>query len=244
MSYRDIYSALEEDLPKVRYRAEYMMPKIIKDLKQERNFPALRTVNYTVPESENPYIICFYAEFPINSLKPACSHFYHSVDENHRYLFRTCVGKYITPEGDVVNLKQVHSFSPHFLEQYNKRFHKSRSLSLEEIASIFMCRNKLLTPSRMNEKINRNYKSHGEFNTYAYEVRDGICFARTKLEKALDENGVFVKDDDGILAIIFTTYMNESGMSDEQLKAIEEEQNKMFNTIDELYFRNLINRTL
>ena len=52
MSYRDIYSALEEDLPKVRYRAEYMMPKIIKDLKQERNFPTLRTVNYTVPESE------------------------------------------------------------------------------------------------------------------------------------------------------------------------------------------------
>lgn len=29
MSYRDIYSALEEDLPKVRYRAEYMMPKIV-----------------------------------------------------------------------------------------------------------------------------------------------------------------------------------------------------------------------
>ena len=34
--------------------------------------------------------------------------------------------------------------------------------------------------------------------------------------------------------------MNEDDMSDEQLKGIEEEQQIMYNTTDEQYFRNLI----
>jgi hypothetical protein len=92
----------------------------------------------------------------------------------------------------------------------------------------------------MNERINRNYKKHGRFNSHVYEVRDGVCFAQTSFEYAKDEEGNLIPDDVGTLLILFTTFMNENDMSEEQLKGMEDEQKILFKTIDKLFLRNLV----
>ena len=234
MNCREIYNTLQSDLAKVIYRTNYMLPKVAKELMREHKFPAWRVSEYTVPESGLRYNLCFYAEFPINAPKPTNMHYCMMDSDGRRVILRALVGQYIKTDGVPVELKQVHLYTCHFLEQYNKRFLHNDSLSHNEIACLFSCRNKLITPTRMNEKVNRNYKNHGDFNSHIYEVRDGVCFARTAFENAKDEQGNMIPDDEGTLLVIYTTFMNEDGMSDEQLKAIDEEQEILFKSIYEM----------
>ena len=69
-------------------------------------------------------------------------------------IIRGLKGEYIKPDGAITELKQIHLYTYHFLEQYNKRFLKNDALSHEEIACMYSCRNKVITPTRMNERIN------------------------------------------------------------------------------------------
>lgn len=240
MNWREIYNAIEHDFPKVKYRTKYMMPKVVKELEKELKFPAWRICKYTVPESCNTYNLCYYAEFPINAQSPTNIHYCIIDADEGVAIIRGLKGEYIKPDGAMTELKQIHLYTYHFLKQYNNRFLKNDALSLEEIACMFSCRNKVITPTRMNERINRNYKKHGRFNSHVYEVRDGVCFAQTAFEDAKDENGNLIPDDLGTLLIIYTTFMNENDMSEEQLKGIEDEQKILFKTIDKLFFRNLV----
>ena len=147
---------------------------------------------------------------------------------------------YVRPDGVHVNLKQVYYYTNHFLEQYNKRFLKNSALSHDEIACMFVCRNEMIIPTRINERINKNYKKHGRFNSHVYEVRDGVCFALTAFLEAKDEQGNLIPDDDGTLLVIYTTFMNENDMSDEQLKGIEEEQQILFESIREQNLKQIL----
>jgi hypothetical protein len=240
MNCREIYNAFKYDFPKVEYRTKYMMPKVVKELQKECKFPAWRICKYTVPESCNTYNLCYYAEFPENAQSPTNIHYCIVDTDEVVAIIRALTGKYLKPDGEITELKQIHLYTYHFLEQYNKRFLKNDALSHEEIACMFSCRNKVITPIRMNERINRNYKKHGRFNSHVYEVRDGVCFAQTSFEYAKDEEGNLIPDDVGTLLILFTTFMNENDMSEEQLKGMEDEQKILFKTIDKLFLRNLV----
>lgn len=240
MNCREIYNALEKDLPKVKYRTQYMMPKVVKELKKESKFPAWRICKYTAPESGFKYNLCYYAEFPVNAQRPTNMHYSIMDTDGGEAIIRTVEGQYIKPDGNVVDLKQIYLYTHHFLERYNDRFLKNPSLTYDEIACMFSCRNKIIIPTKMNEKINRNYAKHGRFNSHVYEVRDGVCFALTAFEDAKDENGNLIPNDEGTLLVIYTTFMKENDMSDEQLKAIEDEQKILFKTIDKLFLRNLV----
>ena len=240
MNCREIYNAFKYDFPKVEYRTKYMMPKVVKELQKECKFPAWRICKYTVPESCNTYNLCYYAEFPENAQSPTNIHYCIVDTDEVVAIIRALTGKYLKPDGEITELKQIHLYTYHFLEQYNKRFLKNDALSHEEIACMFSCRNKVITPTRMNERINRNYKKHGRFNSHVYEVRDGVCFAQTSFEDAKDEEGNLIPDDVGTLLILFTTFMNENDMSEEQIKGIEDEQKILYDTVDELFFKSLV----
>ena len=242
MDCREIYNVLEEDLPKVRYRTKYMLPKVTKELMREHKFPAWRICQYTVPESGVKYNLCYYAELPINAKYPTNIHYCVEETDEYRYILRAIVGGYIRPDGVLVDIKQVYYYTYHFLEQYNKRFLKNSALSHDEIACMFVCRNKLITPTRINERINRNYKKHGRFNSHVYEVRDGVCFALTAFQEAKDEQGNLIPDDDGTLLVIYTTFMNEDDMSNEQLTGIEEEQQILFESIREQNLKKMMEK--
>lgn len=62
MTYKEMYDNLSKDLKKVKIREDYFLPKAIKEFKKERRFPAWRQYEYTVPASQNKYIIFFYVE--------------------------------------------------------------------------------------------------------------------------------------------------------------------------------------
>lgn len=59
MTYKEMYDNLSKDLKKVKIREDYFLPKAIKEFKKERRFPAWRWYEYTVPASQNKYIIFF-----------------------------------------------------------------------------------------------------------------------------------------------------------------------------------------
>lgn len=60
MTYKEMYDNLSKDLKKVKIREDYFLPKAMKEFKKERRFPAWRWYEYTVPASQNKYIIFFY----------------------------------------------------------------------------------------------------------------------------------------------------------------------------------------
>ena len=75
-------------------------------------------------------------------------------------------------------------------------------------------------PLKQNEGINRNHEKYGEKGQYAFRVRDGICFSYSAVDGIESEDGDRHKDKVEALYICYTTFMNESKMTDTQRKAI------------------------
>lgn len=53
---------------------------------------------------------------------------------------------------------------------------------------------------------------------------------------------ILIPDDDGTLLVIYTTFMNEDDMSDEQLTGIEEEQQILFESIREQNLKKMMEK--
>ena len=78
MSYPEIYRVLENAAPKIRYKTEQLRPKAVKYFKREVwNYPAWKTFEYTIPETNDTYVIFFYEpmQVPLRSLSPGVSAF-------------------------------------------------------------------------------------------------------------------------------------------------------------------------
>ena len=62
MSYPEIYRVLENAAPKIRYKTEQLRPKAVKCFTREVwNYPAWKTFEYTIPATNDTYVIFFYA---------------------------------------------------------------------------------------------------------------------------------------------------------------------------------------
>lgn len=57
----EISNALFTDLPKLKIRANMLVPKMAKQFKRGGHFPAWKWAEYTHQESRNHYLISFYA---------------------------------------------------------------------------------------------------------------------------------------------------------------------------------------
>ncbi len=55
MLYKEIYDHLLNDIQKVKFRTEYLLPKAIKEFKKVKKLPAWRWYEYTVPSTNNYY---------------------------------------------------------------------------------------------------------------------------------------------------------------------------------------------
>ena len=62
MTYKEMYDHLAADKQKVDIRKEYFLPKAIRVFKKKMKFPAWEIYEYTVPATNNKYVIYFYAE--------------------------------------------------------------------------------------------------------------------------------------------------------------------------------------
>jgi hypothetical protein len=226
-----MYDHLLADKQKVDIKKEYLLPKAIKAFRKASRFPAWELYEYKIPATNNKYIIYFYAETRTRMEKPEVGSFCILFNEKQRFVIQGGVSQYKhTPDSSLVLIRQIHAYTSHFLQRYNERILKDESLTSNEVAARYLSRNNAaIMPLEQNENINRNHELYGETGQYAYRVRDGICFARTGIQGKSNEDRLNDKIDAGF--ILYTTFMNESEMTDGQRSAISKEHREKWTQI-------------
>ena len=224
MTYKEMYNHLANDLKKVQIREDYLRRKAIKEFKAERKFPAWRWYEYTIPATNNKYIIFFYAESRFFIEKPIADSFCIMFNDKQRFIIQWTAGGYKQTEDSPISfIRQIHAYTSHFLERYNERFLKDKTLNANDIACRYLSRNKIGMPITMSEDINKNLEKYGENAQTGYRVKDGFCFARSAVEGTKSEDGDRNKDKVNAMLVLYTTFMNEAGLANTQLSAINEE---------------------
>ncbi|SEE30208.1 hypothetical protein [Prevotella sp. lc2012] len=227
MTWKEMYDGLEDDAQKVQIRIDKSYPKAVKAFKKSRTFPAWYIDEYKIPATNNQYIIFYYAENAAEVEKPHNSSFCFVFSGKQRYVIRGMQMEYQhTPKCETIMLPQIHAYTSHFFQRYNERFLHKDNLSPNEIAGLFFVRNPFPIPIMLNEDVNKNYKKHGEHNDRGMRVPDGFCFTRTAIEGCESEDGIHEHDKVDAMLILYTTFMNESDMSDSQRDAINKEHFK------------------
>ena len=224
MTYKEMYDHLAKDLKKVEYRKEYFLPKAIKEFRKERMFPVWKWFEYKVPSSNNKYVIFYWAN-SLNDVENPKSDFYVEVFfDRQRFVVKWGAGGYRhTPNSPMMLIRQIHAYTSHFLHRYNERFLKDDSLSTNDIACRYLSRNNIAMPIEINDSINKHIEEYGEGAKQGFRVKDGVCFTRTGLEGQFHNDENRNKDRVDAMAIVYTTFMSEHKMTNEQRIAIEKE---------------------
>lgn len=222
MSYLEAYNQIESDLPKVKIWADKFLPRVTKDFGKDRAFPKYHIEKYTHSKTKNEYRIFYYVGNSKQKVRYAI--FFVTYYCNERLVIQTNkTGYKHTEKSRQVEKPLLSIYLPHFWMRYNERCLHFDNASDDIIAGHFFVRNELSWQIPLNEDINRNYQEHGDFNKYGMRVKDGFCFVNTSIEGKESDDGIDENDRVDALRIIYTTYMNESGMSDTQRAAIEKE---------------------
>lgn len=224
MSYKEMYDHLAADKQKVDIKKDCLRPKAIKAFRKASRFPAWELYEYKIPATNNQYIIYFYAESRTCVEKPEVGSFCIIFDRKKRFIIQWLAGGYKhTLDSSLMLIRQIHAYTSHFLERYNERILKYSSLTPNEVACRYLSRNKNAMPIQQNEEINRNHEQYGDTGQQAFRVRDGICFTQSVVEGIMSEDGDRHKDKVDAMLILYTTFMNESKMTDSQRNAIFKE---------------------
>lgn len=226
MTYKEMYDHLAADFEKIKIKKECLFPKAIRELKKERIFPALKCYEYTIPSTNNKYIIFFYAENRYCIEKPKVNHFCVAYDDEGKYIIRCGVRPFVPDGGELMALREIQVYTNHFFDRYKERWldkepvYKDMLLNVNDVACIYLSRNDQGMPIEMNEEINRRIGKYGEGAMFGYRVRDGFCFTMTDMQLIKRENG----DRPIAQYVIYKTFMNESDMANVQLSAIDQAQ--------------------
>lgn len=223
MTYKEMYDNLSKDLKKVKIREDYFLPKAIKEFKKERRFPAWRWYEYTVPASQNKYIIFFYVESRAFIEKPEIGNYCVVFDnKNNRFVIKWgACGYNHTKDGPLMLLRQIQVYTSHFFDRYKERCLKDLSLNANDVVCRYLSRNKEVMPIEMNNEINRHLDQYGAGAKYGFRVRNGFCFALLDLQVMQSKDGDCEKDKPQAMYVVYKTFMNEANMADTQLSAID-----------------------
>jgi hypothetical protein len=144
MSYPEIYRVLENAAPKLRYKKEQLRPKAVKYFTREVwNFPAFKTYEYTIPATNDTYIIYFYAEDENAAENPASGCFCFL---RHWNPWQVMITREMNPEMECMSLvrKNLLVYTTHFFDRYRERKLKNPELPIMEAICKFFARNKLM----------------------------------------------------------------------------------------------------
>lgn len=233
MSYKEMFDCLEADIPKLDYQREKILPKISRAFKEDNILPNFKWVKYE-PSSGTEYLIMFYADSLHDFDQPLVRYCAPVWFENQRFLVTWMYGQYKHPLQDFEETPMIYAYTEHFLERYNERFLKNKTLSANDIITRFLMRNLVYTPIEINKKINRNIENKDDSYKRGFRVKDGICFTRFGLDGDLHDIDEAEKDKVTALCFVFTTYYNPKEMSPEQLEAIGKEEEKAWDA----FFKN------
>lgn len=229
MKYKEMYDALEKDVSKLQIWIDKTMPKSIRFFEKQLSFPQWHIEEYEHQDSHIKYVIFFYAGTRNEIKNPHYTSYGVVFFENHRYVVQGTFSDYQhTPKCQLIRLPQINAYTSHFLKRYNERFLHKKTLSPNEIAGLFLIRNPFPMPIMLNEDVNKNYKEHGEHNDRGMRVPDGFCFTQTDIDVHVSEDGIHEHDKVDAILVLYTTFMNESEMSDTQKAAINKEHFETF----------------
>ena len=223
MKLKEMHDELEKDAQKLEIWLNKTKPKAIRFLEKQKSFPAWYVEKYQNQESHNQYVIFFYAGTKNEIKSPHYTSYCVVFFGNQRYVVQGFQAGYYTTEGEIVLEPQIHAYTSHFFERYNERLLHRGELTSNEVAGLFFVRNARKIPTMLNEEINRNYKKHGEYNNQGMHVNDGFCFTLTGYEGIVSEDGIPEYNKEDATLILYTTFMNELGLSDTQRAGIEKE---------------------
>ena len=224
MTFKEVYDHLADDLKKVEYRKDYYLPKAIKEFRKAKQFPVWKWYEYEVPQTKNKYVIYYYAENWESIENPKIGFFANVFFDRKRCVIKLSVTGYKhTPESPIMLLRQIQVYSSHFLQRYNERCLKDKTLGSNDLACRYLARNDIAMPIEISEDINRNIEQYGEGGKEGFIVEDGLCFAQTRLDVISSEDGDRNNDKVNALAIVFTTFIPRYMMTQGQLFAIEKE---------------------
>ena len=222
MSNLEICDALFADRPKLQIKANSLIPKVAKQFKKERKFPAWKWVEYTHQQSQNHYLISFYAPTTESADKPVVNYVALLEEDQQRIVVQWGCWVYRKSETtDNILTRYIGYFSGHFFSRYRERIWNGVEMSNNELISRYFSRNIATIPLELNEDIQRNFKEYGELAKYAFQVPDGTCFIRHWNEG--DETTVGHKDSDFISVVLYYTFVNGGMMTETQNKAIFKE---------------------
>ena len=219
MSHLEICDALFADREKLQIRAKALIPKMAKQFKKERKFPAWKWAEYTHQQSHNRYQICFYAPTLAHADNPDVKYLAFLEEDHQRIVVQWGCWMYRKHGSiDAIATRYIGYFSGHFFSRYRERIWKNVDMSFNELLCRYFSRNIATIPLELNEDIQRNYKEYGELAKYAFQVPDGTCFIRHWNEG--DEATVGEKDSNFISVVLYYTFVNGGMMTDAQNEAI------------------------
>jgi len=203
MNLHEVYAHLMDEKRKLDWKRDSLTPKAIKEFQRKGTYPAWLMYDYTVPASNNQYIIYFYAGLPFRSIMAdyLCVLF----DDNKRYVIKWTDTK----------IPEIHVLTSHFLQRYKERFLDDPDLSANEVAVRYLTRNSEMRPMPIDERINKHIEQYGEYAGEGFLVPDGFCFKLSGEEKRTDGSRIRIS--------LFTTFMCTADMSESQREAIFEE---------------------
>lgn len=247
MSNLEICDALFADREKLTIRAKTLIPKISKQFKKGKKFPAWKWEEYTHQESHNHYLITFYAPTLTHADNPDIHVVAFLEEDRQRIVVHWGCWMYRKHGSlEAYATRYVGYYSGHFFSRYRERIWKGVKMSNNELISRYFSRNIPTIPLQLNESIQRNYKEYGELAEYAFQVPDGTCFIRHWNEG--DEASVGQKDCDFISVVLYYTFVNGGMMTATQNDAIHKEgaryvadyyKNLFEDVLKEAFFRRL-----
>ncbi len=213
----EIYEIISKDYRKLEFRIEKYLPKAINIFKKARTFPIWYIDDYVIPETRNEHITFYYASNPSEITKPQYVIFSITHSDEQRYVIKSFEMAYKpTPDSKQIMIPQVHSYTSHFLQRYNERFLHKKNISANEIAGLFLIKNRLPFIIDLNEDIKNDFADYGDYNTHGVKVDGGFCFVRTAIQHNKTN-----KDNKEAMLFIYTTFVSNNEMSDIQKDAID-----------------------
>lgn len=218
MSNLEICDALFADRPKLQIKANSLIPKMAKQFKKERKFPAWKWAEYTHQQSHNRYLICFYAATPAQADRPDINFLAFMEEDRQRIVIQWGCWLY-RKHGSLDNIatRYIGYFSGHFFSRYRERIWKNVDMSFNELLCRYFSRNIATIPLELNEDIQRNYKEYGGM------------MSETQNKAILKEGTRYIRD---YYKSLFEDAMKESFFR--RLKAQEQENINEQNTMTQI----------
>ena len=119
MSNLEICDALFADRPKLQIRAKSLIPKMAKQFKKERRFPAWKWAEYTHQQSHNRYLICFYAPTLAHADNPDVKYLAFLEEDHQRIVVQWGCWMYRKHGSiDAIATRYIGYFSGHFFSAF------------------------------------------------------------------------------------------------------------------------------